>query len=361
MSLFGDLELAEPMCQGGIMLEPRLQEYLKKRKINKKYNINPSIPLEDEYMITSDDLKRLRSFLNGDKGIYLHNRQDEFIDSNECQGYNDKNKYNFFPSREFKNDPHFKLLQKKMQRDKDAQQQRNNYDDYMFMKPTDLVNKYHNSQKYENSLIMDDERETGDAFDIPTFVDSKFYNDGDNKYKANNFKSSDVRKYNNVPNIQYKQRVPTLRDNKIDENNCLPHDNNLNGIIGSLDSYSDHVNTNYQRKNEMDFDNKIVVPSLHSKDKKYINTAGYQSIPMMKKDGLKDVGRESIMRGLPSRDTKKKSYGYSNPAEHYFDYITDDIQSPEHVVMPFPRGGDATRQDNKSTARPYKYKREILN
>jgi hypothetical protein len=163
MNRIDDLE--DVMCKGNMMLEPRLQEYLKKRTYYKKNNIKPSIPLEEEFMITSDDLKRLRLFLKGDKGIYESHRQEEFIDSNECLGYNDKNKFNFFPSREFKNDPHFKLMQKKMQRDKDAEKQRHNYDDYIFMKPTEKKQtNYHSPQNYENSNLMPEIKES-DSFE----------------------------------------------------------------------------------------------------------------------------------------------------------------------------------------------------
>ena len=54
--------------------------------------------------------------------------------------------------------------------------------------------------------------------------------------------------------------------------------------------------------------------------------------------------------------TSKKSFGYPSTFEHNFQYIDDDMQKPEHVVMerPFP-----TRIFNKTVARP-KYQREIL-
>ena len=50
-------------CDGGIMLEPRLQEYLKKKLHYKKYNVKPCVKLENEFQITSRDKKALRAFL----------------------------------------------------------------------------------------------------------------------------------------------------------------------------------------------------------------------------------------------------------------------------------------------------------
>ena len=45
--------LSNARMDGGIMLEPRLQEYLKKKKYYKMNNIQPCIKLEQEYQISS--------------------------------------------------------------------------------------------------------------------------------------------------------------------------------------------------------------------------------------------------------------------------------------------------------------------
>ena len=52
-----------------------------------------------------------------------------------------------------------------------------------------------------------------------------------------------------------------------------------------------------------------------------------------------------LMLGVPSHT--KKSYGFNDPFEHSFDYIDNDIQDPNHVVLPFPRGGISARLENK--------------
>jgi hypothetical protein len=351
-------KLKDPLCDGGIMLEPRLQEYLKKRAFFKKNKIESSVPLEDEFMITEKDLNVIKAFMNGKKNIYnvpedtFENKIASYNENYNQVEYDDSKKFNFFASREFKNDPHFKLLQKKMEKDKEAMSQRNNYQNYQFMKPInsdDISNT-----KYEHSTLLTRNYKHDD---MPLFQDRDF--DEQSKYKQNPnlFKPQDVKKYHNAPKTQYKQIVPTMRDNYMKEENCIPHDSDARNIIGELDTYKNNISMNhqqYQYTNEMDYESKKVIPTMNSKEKKYINTSNYQNIPIMKKEGLRDICLENTIRKLPSKDTKRKSYGYSNPAEHYFDYITDDSQKPEHVVLPFPRGGSATRQTNKTTARPYK-------
>jgi hypothetical protein len=344
-------------CSGGITLEPRLQEYLNKRTYYKKNNIIPSISLENEYQITSTDIKLLKDFLKGDKNVYTQHNQSKYAkytdninmtDSSEyCNGMNYEDKNTFFASREFKNDPHYKLLQKKMQRDKDAMKQRNDYSSYTYMAPTVPIER--------NNYVED-------AFDQPQFLDESKNIKVDNKYRIN-FQRKDTRTYHNEPKILYKEYPSLVQNNKVKEP-VMIHDPKIDNLIGNLDSYSNHVNTNYHYKNEMDTENKIAIPNVNIKDKKYVNTSSYQPVPYMSsKEGLRDIGAESYVKtGIPSRDTSKKSYGYKNLAEHYFDYITDDIQDPDHVVMPFPRGGEPTRQDNTTTARARpKYVREILN
>jgi len=51
-----------------------------------------------------------------------------------------------------------------------------------------------------------------------------------------------------------------------------------------------------------------------------------------------------MMLGMPNHT--RKSYGFDDPFEHYFDYIDGDIQRPDHVVLDFPRGGESARLEN---------------
>ena len=70
---------------GGIMLEPRLQEYIKKKKYITDNNMKPCITPEKEYNITGRDLKALRSFFKGSKQNYSMFNVDN--NSNINKGY----------------------------------------------------------------------------------------------------------------------------------------------------------------------------------------------------------------------------------------------------------------------------------
>jgi len=52
-----------------------------------------------------------------------------------------------------------------------------------------------------------------------------------------------------------------------------------------------------------------------------------------------------LQLGMPSHT--KKSYGYNNSFENAFQYVDGELQNPDHVVLPFPRGGISCRMENK--------------
>lgn len=56
-------------CNDDTTLEPRLQEYLKKKALYKDNNIIPQVPLEKEFQIEDHDLITIRRFMDGDKNI----------------------------------------------------------------------------------------------------------------------------------------------------------------------------------------------------------------------------------------------------------------------------------------------------
>src|SRR5690349_15473154 len=82
------------MCDGNIMLEPRLQEYLRKKQYYKANDIEPMISLEKEYQITQTDIKLLRSFLSGKRDIYSRDNYNQTLQT--------KTKKAYFPSKDFR-------------------------------------------------------------------------------------------------------------------------------------------------------------------------------------------------------------------------------------------------------------------
>ena len=52
-----------------------------------------------------------------------------------------------------------------------------------------------------------------------------------------------------------------------------------------------------------------------------------------------------LQLGMPSHT--RKSYGYNNAFENNFQYIDSEMQRPEHIILPFPRGGLNCRLENR--------------
>jgi hypothetical protein len=367
-------------CKNDIQLEPRLQEYLKKKQFYRSNDIQAVVPLETEFGITSEDKRRLKAYLKGDNDIYNHKTQERFMDEALVTK---------FPSSEFKNDPRFERLQKKMQRDRDAVQQKNNFNlDNDLFRGNDLgfVDNYgHENSNNKGTLpaytaFGSDDCENNFGIPEPKYVpsDSRMKN----KYDVSKNKTNDKRFYSSAnrvqdkpvnwsktsfrdqydfdvspPEIQYNNR---LYPNKNKSRNQLPHKSEVTGIIGELDSYANKVDKIYQHSSEMDTNLKIVIPNMNSNEKRCTATR-YQAIPFMGRgDGIRNIDIESSMRSGKQDNlttSSKKSHGFTNPAEHYFDYISNDIQLPEHTVMDMPRGGVSTRLDNHDNN--MKYSRDI--
>ena len=113
----------------GIMLEPRLQEYIKKKRFYKENSIEPSLPLEREFHITKDDIALIKSLFKGtNKNFYksdpnhLHTESNLPTSAFSLEGFTDADKL-------YKSDPRYKNYQEKKQKDKNAMSQRN-YNSY---------------------------------------------------------------------------------------------------------------------------------------------------------------------------------------------------------------------------------------
>ena len=47
---------------GSIQLEPRLQEYMRRKRFNEENDIEPNIPEEKEFCVTDHDLKIIKRY-----------------------------------------------------------------------------------------------------------------------------------------------------------------------------------------------------------------------------------------------------------------------------------------------------------
>lgn len=371
--------------KNGIMLEPRLQEYMRKKEYCKQNKMQGVITPEEEYSITQRDLKKIKMFSLGNKDMYNQDNMDKFIDEDEGPIYDDPEKH-FFMSHELKNDPRLMKLREKLERDREMVKQRHNYSNFNFHSPMlDL-----GATREKPKLVPKD------SFDQPKFLDC-----GDYAYTYLNQNRDDhyheIRPQDNAcnithvtPKINYETQLHYRNLNEKpgrgsfykpcppgDKNINVKCDNSLNEIIGELDAYDQQVDTtyvNYEKQPNIDYETKTVIPSVNCRDNRYTNTSfskktapmpgamtsQYKPVPLTRGGNKYNIENDNLIKcGLPNKDSKKKSYGYNNPAEHYFNYISTDIQDPNHVVMPFPRGGVSTRLDNTTRARQY-YVREIM-
>lgn len=197
-------KLYNSKMDGDVLLEPRLLEYIRRKKFNKQHKIKPCIELEREYMITSNDKRIIKSFLKG-------------------QPIN----------------PYSTMKTTK----------------YDYMKPQYFPSK---------QLLETDERTR--------------------KFQTN-YKP---------PNHRLNPRIDPKMEHGVDSFN-LPY-----------------------------------------------------------------VCETEKVKSMPSNNRpRNRSYGYRNPVENYFTYIDRDFNNPDYSVLPFPRGGDATRNENKKLS-SQSYVREIL-
>ncbi|AYV78697.1 MAG: hypothetical protein Edafosvirus25_11 [Edafosvirus sp.] len=340
-------KLNNAMCNDNIMLEPRLQEYLKKKELYKKNNINPCIPVEKEYMITKDDEYKIKLFINGDKSIYQS--------KNNILNADLKHQKQYFPSKQFRKDERMKRIKRK----KEKMEKPINRGMFAVDDSDELF--YEDPVRIEENKIMhsrDFHEGTEMGKEVGQQVNMQLEANLNDKYKLNHPTSN--RLYNYVPKIDYNQRLYNEPLEPLRQ--CYTIDNpinNTNKIIGELDTYSSLLTPSYNESSEMDMNTKIVIPKMNSNNKKCLDISNYQPVPYMGYGrGAPETPIETeIMLGTPSKTSK--TYGYQNPFEHYFDYVSEDVQDHHHIVpQNYPRGGVPSRLDNRKE--PAKYYRDVM-
>lgn len=258
-----------------MQLEPRLREYIDKKRFYKENNIKVH-NLEQQYRITSNDIKTIKSYIRGDSK--KHNNNKDMIDVSNSS----------FPSGDFKSDPRFERLKKKQQKHLDATTQRHNYNS--ISRGYDM---YDNTKSYASSF--------GDNFDINS---NKWYDESINSTinKSKNFNNTNT--YTN-PKSNYNSYV--FKQQIIDD----PY--STDAILNNINQYSSKVSQQYNNPNQY-FD--------------------YNLRPVSNTTRNVDTSVDNYLRFGDDSATSRnnKAIGYPNPVEHYFSYISDDLQRPEHVV-----------------------------
>lgn len=238
-----------------------------------------------------------------------------------------------------------KDYKKKIQRDRDANMAKYNFAGSCNMGGYDFMNntshdKYVTDEEYQQ---MEEQKH---------FLDSRpYYSD----YSLN-VRNPSCRTYDNHPaKIQYKQYVPWERANREPGPDLNTENSDFDKLQFRLNNFKTKTNRIYQFPEDMD--NNYFQSSYETNSSSSVPLRG-KGVQRM--GGTRDVDVENcLIKGLPERNAKAKSFGYPNYSDHSFDFISDDIQDPKHVVMQFPRGGESSRLDkNFKSAKPYK--REIF-
>jgi hypothetical protein len=315
---YNDNELYDCEKSDEILLEPRLIEYIKKKKYFQENGIDVH-NLERDFGISEMDMLRVRSYLRGDKKS--NTKHEDLIDPTDAD----------FPSAHLKKDTRFERMKVKQKRTKDAQTQRHNYglinrgfdmfrDDRPFASAYgDDFRKsdFHPDQWFQNSRkVAENEKMNENVAEI--------YNNKKSLSKSNVYNGSSKVHPKSLYNGYVKSEI------KND-----PH--SVDAIIGELDSYKNRISKKSNdmhsgSQNEMDFDYKIVMPNNRSSNKRECEN-NYRAVPFMQGDSIRDIDVDTYMRFGTTPSRGAKSLGYPNPAEHYFGYISNDIQDPNHVVM----------------------------
>ena len=298
-----------------IQMEPRLQEYVRRKQFNKDNNIKPDIPEEQEFYISNNDLKIINKFKSGKTKVYTNKQLAKSPDLvKPFAGGAITDNY-------FLKDKRYMRIVKKMESHNKAREQISNLD---LIDPEYTI--------FHQPLPIRDDRIMTNSKDMM------------NKKKPQKF-NPNSNAYHHPPKIAYKQR---LSESPV--SGGLSHNHTINNVIGNIDNYTKHLNGGYDYDtnimSNVDVATKTFTPGSKSKSRRetYNN---YQAIPYMYGSGMPDITLEESLRGSVS-DSSRKSMGFKSSFGHNFNYISSDIYDPNHTVQMWPQN---TRGQNKEIAR----------
>jgi hypothetical protein len=330
--MFANAEISNFDQKKEIKLEPRLIEYIKKKKFYKENNLDGQF-IEKEFNIDISDISKIKNFFAGKK-IKKNTEHTDMI----------QQETNEFESDMLHNDIRIQRMNQKQQRHKDAIDQKNNYDIMargydMYRNDRKFSSAYGNDFKsrFNPQVWMEDKDEMASDYEDSNPNLAQRIEMKDRFTNPNNYKNKPAK-------IRFKDYMPWTQNSDLANENY-----SLDSIIGNLNSYTEKLD-NYHRPDQMDFDNKVSTPGGKCSNKRG-HENNYKAMPLMNGPKQKDINIENYLcyGSTPARGAK--SLGYPNPAEHYFQYISNDISKPEHSVF---EPGMPSRLFNKEVARDYK-------
>ena len=351
------MDLNEAYNEKTMYLEPRLQEYMRRKRFNRENHIKPDIPEEKEFCITHYDMKIIKKHKEGKNLIFDHKES-----SKHPYFVKPSNKFEF-EDHDFKKDPRYRRLQKKMESHKKAKKAISNYSNMddcythfhasnpydlrMDQRPQKISKPYHNEDELSESSDNYDSFNNADngflldSRDLVLASDRSPAKSNQRNQRNNNrgkycystdYKNNNESTYHHTPKICYRN---TLIHDKV--NGGLDHNHNVNDIIEDLGDYRKHLDKSY-----------TYLGNDNSVKRNRGNENVYKSVPFQYGNGFRNVSVEDSLRG-GYRDSSKKSIGFRNAFENQFQYISSDISDPNHTVQMYPV---SSRGQNKEIARP---------
>ena len=332
-------------------IEPRLAEYIRKKKYFEENNITPTVPLEKQYMITSCDLKQIKKHMLSDKKFTRNNTCENISDSSDEDDPNYiEYKVSAFPSTQIK-DHRLNRITQKIKKDKDANLQRYNtdnlkktYDMYSRDFSSTIGNDFNNEFSLNN--ILDDNQVPDLNDDIIDF----FQKSDANNVTSYNDSSNPHQLIHPTSNGQYQNKSKNDVNNQYNQYISYNQNKNAQNSLGmGYKKYNQNEISSFQHSGRFDIDTKVNIPSSS----------------MSRKSTIENIYEDNNSFGVPMRNidyenyikygtkssksrTTAKSQGFDSVCANHFQFVDSDIQNPSHVVNDRP---SSSRLDNRAIAR----------
>jgi hypothetical protein len=298
-------------------IEPRLAEYYLRKKFNKKNNIEDDNQLlEKSYQITNYDIKIINEFIKTGS-VASKNLENQLM----CEYIEIPKEKQKFASEELMSDYRFQRLKKKYDNDKNANVARDNI--------SNLSRNYDNFiTDFECSNIETNQVSQSHKINMNTK-----YQTYSNPYILNKEIPTNVKEPMNINKPSFIQYNQVVYDNQY--NSYQEHKPSLDNILDKTKKYKEKVDRNNDYIKQSDYQdlNRLNLSNLNNCTEEDINT--------------KNINVENYIKyGNPT--SKAKSLGFENPVEHFFSYIDDSIQDPDHVCFDRPQ---MTRTMNRKSFR----------
>lgn len=313
-------------------LEPRITEYLKRKKFYEENNINCD-GIEKQYQITKKDLEKINHIQNNgrkytEKSVKNYDEDHDLIDFTKSK-FEMTNMY----------DSRMERINEKVKKERDASKYKYN-----------TTNLQRNYDMYSRDFSSTTSKDFSNEFHLDNIrneIDKPLRKEYEPNFNFNRYElinSPSNHQYSNPPIIKRDQRLPYQQLDSF--NSFDSFDSNIrkkNIGNGYSKSYSIPESPYIQKTNTFDIDNKVTIPANNCR-KNDLNMS-YNEFNTF--GNMKNIDYENYIKyGYPT--SKAKSLGFENASEHFFQFIDSDIQDPSHIVSDRPL---LSRLDNKSIAR----------